>query len=357
MCPSRIQQFNYYKILSHAEVTELQWYTFVQDFDTATAFHSPVMFRIYTQVPFYEPFAFFVVDSAGCCLALLTGYMQTVKPGLFSGLTKRAVLMQSPLYSDIHALESLLSYYTCYYRNRVVYTEIRNHVDTLPQRSYFSANGFLYEDHLDIFIRLDQSQEDVLKTMDPTRKKQIKRGYNRGVTVSVIKNEDIEQLEKCIEIVIDLYKRIHLPLPSRDFILSAARFSDDTCKFVCFAAKYSDEVIGTRMVLCSGELIYDWYAGSLVHHYDKYPNDILPWEVFKWGTQNGYKIFDFGGAGKPGVPYGVRDYKLKFGGTLVNYGRYLKIHSPLKYFIAKMGFQAIKNITRLRLKFKNCFYL
>ena len=36
----------------------------------------------------------------------------------------------------------------------------------------------------------------------------------------------------------------------------------------------------------------------------------------------------FGGAGKPDKPYGVRDYKLKFGGQLVNWGRFEKVHKP-----------------------------
>ena len=62
---------------------------------------------------------------------------------------------------------------------------------------------------------------------------------------------------------------------------------------------------------------------------NKYPNDLIPWEVFLWGKENGYKLLDFGGAGKPDIPYGVREYKRKFGGELVNYGRFTHIHKPI----------------------------
>ena len=92
--------------------------------------------------------------------------------------------------------------------------------------------------------------------------------------------------------------------------------------------------------------IFDWYAGSKAEHYDKYPNDILPWEVLKYGHHAGYRIFDFGGAGKPGVQYGVRDYKLKFGGKVVNYGRLIYIHSPIKYFIAQKWFSFFLHFKR-----------
>jgi len=67
------------------------------------------------------------------------------------------------------------------------------------------------------------------------------------------------------------------------------------------------------------------------------PNDVLPWHIFLWGKQNGFKVFDFGGAGKPNIPYGVRDYKLKFGGKLVNFGRFELIHKPVLYRLGLIG--------------------
>ena len=52
--------------------------------------------------------------------------------------------------------------------------------------------------------------------------------------------------------------------------------------------------------------------------------------MFKQCKNAGKTIFDFGGAGKPVVHYGVRDYKMKFGGKLVNYGRLTLVHNPIK---------------------------
>lgn len=83
--------------------------------------------------------------------------------------------------------------------------------------------------------------------------------------------------------------------------------------------------------------IYDYYAGSLSSEYDKHPNDIIPWEIFKYYQKGGYLQFDFGGAGKPNIPYGVRDYKLKFGGELVNHGRYLFIHQQIFFLLLKLA--------------------
>lgn len=51
-------------------------------------------------------------------------------------------------------------------------------------------------------------------------------------------------------------------------------------------------------------------------------------KYFDRGHQNRFQIFDFGGAGKPNVSYGVRYYKMSFGGKLVNYGRYTLVLNP-----------------------------
>lgn len=111
-------------------------------------------------------------------------------------------------------------------------------------------------------------------------------------------------------------------------------------------------MIGVRIVLCYKELIYDWFAGADEKYLRYRPNDILPWEVMKWGSLNGYKVFDFGGAGIPNVPYGVRDYKLKFGGELVNFGRFENIHKPILMKIGKFGLRVYKKINELRTKYK-----
>ena len=113
-----------------------------------------------------------------------------------------------------------------------------------------------------------------------------------------------------------------------------------------FVAVSNEEIIGCRMVLCYGDIVYDWYAGASEKHLDKYPNDFLPWKVMQWGSLNGYKYFDFGGAGKPNEAYGVRDHKLKFGGNLIEYGRFEKIHNNFMMQIGKLGLKAFKLIKK-----------
>ena len=63
-------------------------------------------------------------------------------------------------------------------------------------------------------------------------------------------------------------------------------------------------------------------------------------------TNKIYCLFDFGGAGKPNVPYGVRDHKLKFSENLVEFGRFEKIYHPLLYKFALLGLRLYKIIKK-----------
>jgi lipid II:glycine glycyltransferase (peptidoglycan interpeptide bridge formation enzyme) len=62
------------------------------------------------------------------------------------------------------------------------------------------------------------------------------------------------------------------------------------------------------------------------------------WYILEWGVKNGYRVYDFGGAGKPGEEYGVRNFKAKFGGQLVCFGRNIYIHKPLQLKLSKLGY-------------------
>ncbi len=111
-----------------------------------------------------------------------------------------------------------------------------------------------------------------------------------------------------------------------------------------FCALKEGQIIGIRIGLVYKNMIYDWYAGSRRDFYKYNPNDFLPYNILVWGNNNGFELFDFGGAGKPNVPYGVRDHKMKFGGELVEFGRFEKVHNKLLLEIGKIGLKFYKKM-------------
>ena len=64
-----------------------------------------------------------------------------------------------------------------------------------------------------------------------------------------------------------------------------------------------------------------------------------------YANNNGIEHFDFMGAGAPDKDYGVRDFKAKFGGELVEHGRFVYICKPWLY---KLGAVAVSFLKRKR---------
>jgi lipid II:glycine glycyltransferase (peptidoglycan interpeptide bridge formation enzyme) len=63
------------------------------------------------------------------------------------------------------------------------------------------------------------------------------------------------------------------------------------------------------------DVIYGWFGGMDRAYGSFLPNELLTWHILKWGTEKGFRLYDFGGAGKPDEEYGVSNFKAKFGGN------------------------------------------
>ena len=182
--------------------------------------------------------------------------------------------------------------------------------------------------------------------MHQGRRKNIRRAQRIPLEFTeIVEHKD---LMDCVQMIKKTYNRVGLPSPDSQFFINAHEKFKGIGGLKIFAARYNSEIIACRFVLCHNKLIYDWYAGAHEEHLDKYPNDFLPFKVMEWGISNGYELFDFGGAGKPNKEYGVRDFKLKFGGELVEFGRFEQVHNPLLMKIGRLGLAIYKKIKYVR---------
>jgi serine/alanine adding enzyme len=174
------------------------------------------------------------------------------------------------------------------------------------------------------------------------RRNEIRRAIKEGTTFRP--DDSAESLSACYGILKKVYARARHPLPAKDYFLNLHRHLEARGQIRIFTARHSGKIVGCMICIAYEKTLYDLYAGSYPEYYSVYPNDLIPWEVFKWGRENGYTRFDFGGAGKPGIPYGVRDYKKKFGGEMINTGRLEARHRPLLYTFASTALKTYKRL-------------
>ena len=280
----------------------------------------------------------------GILLGVIINELNAILGSDFLGsFSTHSVVHSGPLVSDnsFGTLSKLIVEYDKVAENKSLYNEIWNLFDS--GSSFNNLNNYIYEGHLNFLINLDQSEDELWREIHKARKKNINRATKGGVIVEEINNK------KMIPIFYKLLKETYdnVKIPLADITLFESAFEQlvpkNMAKF--FLARHEDQYIGARAVLTYKNFVHDWYAGASNNALSLYPNDFLVWHILKWGIENNYKVFDFGGAGKPDVEYGPREFKRRFGGELVNYGRYRLTYSPLKKKFTNFGFKIYQKFT------------
>lgn len=316
----------------------VKWNNFVNVHPQGNIFQTPAMFEVYKTTKNYKPHLIAVVEKDKI-LALQLTVIQKVFSGLLGEFSSRAIIFGGPLVlnEDKEVLDLLLKGYNNEIKNKAIYSDFRNQWDVDDQKESFLKYGFKYNAHLDILFELEKGENQLWQEVNPKRRRGINKviNANEKFQIKEIDLADENLLIASYLILSEVYKRIKIPLHDISFFRNAKVHHGNN--LLALGLFKGDELIAVRYALCFNFKIYDWYAGAKDDFLKFRPNDNLPWELIKWGVQNNYKIYDFGGAGKPGVPYGVRDFKLSFGGKLVEFGRFEKIHKPIMMSIAKFG--------------------
>jgi serine/alanine adding enzyme len=327
-------------IISNPDKTK--WGNFVYNHPRGNIFQTPEMAEIYKNTKKYLPLTLAAIDSRSDeILALLNTAIIHEFSGPLRPLTSRSIIIGGPLYHDStkgrESVKRLMEHYDAIAGNLVLYTEIRNLWDT--NNSLF-LQDYSYEQHLNFLVDLSAGKDKLWKNLSKARRYGITKSSKMGVTIHEISSEN--ELCTLYFLLKDTYDRARHPLADKSLFDAVYTHLVPKNMGKIFFANLENNVIGAIALLLYKKNIYHWYSCSLNDYSKFYPNDILVWHALEWGSMNDFSVFDFMGAGKPDQNYGVREFKRQFGGALVNYGRYKKVHSPIKYWIAQKGLAVYK---------------
>jgi serine/alanine adding enzyme len=315
------------------------WELFIARHPHGNIFQSPAMYALYRSINTYQPGVLALQDGKGHVKGILL-YNIIHEPGKKKFFSYRSIIMGGPLVEndEEEAMLALLNAYVKKIRTtKAIYTQVRN-LRVSDHWSVFKAAGFRYSDHLNVCIDLSKTEAQLIQDMHKKRYSNIKRAIKKNCVVKV-PDANID-MNEVVRLMHKTYLRINMPRPPAELFLNATQYLKD--QVILGAAYYDDIMIACRMYVLFNGTMYDWYAGSDLQYKHLLPNDLLPWESMQWGKANHMRVYDFAGAGNPQKPYGVREYKTRFGGELVNPGRYQAVHKPLLYWIGRAGMRLLK---------------
>ena len=320
------------------------WRDFVLSHPAGNVFQTPEMFEVYSQTSGYKPFLWAVVNNNEI-LALHTPVSITLKGGLLHYLTTRNVSFGSVLVKEDEtgrrALSNLLQFYNQNVSNAPLFTELRNFSDLNYFQDIFIENGFNYEGYWNYILDLNRNEYDILQSFNKSARQSIRAAIRKGELI-VKEIQTRELIPLFYELVEKTYR--HAKIPLADISLFESAFDILVPKNMArFSICYANGVPAAATVdLQYKNVIYGWYNGMDRSLRSYNPNEFLMWDLIKFGAENGYSIFDFGGGGKVNEESGVRDFKLKFRGELIEYGRNICVHAPLRMNLAETTYNLIR---------------
>lgn len=326
-------------ILTYHQINPSQWQNLIETSPTATWFQTPEAYQFYQSVSEMCPFAYGVAQEDKL-VGVVVGYITQEKNPIKQFLTRRAIIIGGPLLADDineNALTKLLMIVVAM-GNSPIYIETRNFHDYSRWKNVFEQCGWKYQPHLNFHV--DTTTTEIIEqNLGKSRKRDIKTSLRDGATV--VENPTIEQVRSYYVLLKNLYAtKIKTPLFSLNFFENLYHHTNG--HFVLIE-KDNEIIGGTVCVELPNKCLYEWFVCGRDGEWKSiFPSSLATYAGICYAEKLNCKRFDMMGAGTPEEAYGVRDFKARFGGELVEHGRYLCIRKPILYNIGKLGVKLLK---------------
>jgi len=318
------------------------WQAFVREHPSGNVFQSPEMYEVFEKTGNYRPLLVTCHEN-GTLTGVLLGVRICNGSGILCRLSARCIVWGGPLVKNDNEVivADMIKAFSSQAAKECVYAEFRNLAPpTDGLKAAFKSVGFAYVPHLNIVVDLASDEQALFKGLAAAKRRNVKKAKKDGLVFGEIK-KDME-LNEMYDILKSVYKNTEVPLS--DFSLFKAMFTillpADLCRF--YKVSVDDQIAGVMVVLLHNNSMYEWYVGSRKKFYNFRPNEFLVWNVMLEAKKEGLRYFDFGGAGKPGKKYGVRDFKKGFGGEMFETGRFRKVFNLMAWMLGNAAIRMKK---------------
>lgn len=326
-----------------SRLDEEQWRALVAESPTATWFQTREAYGFYASLPsLMTPFVFAVAET-GRLTGVVVGYVTKEANRVKHYFTRRAIIVGGPLLADgisADALAQLLRTLAVRLAKRAIYIETRNFNDYSRWRTVFERCGFAYQPHLN--FRVDCSSPDVVeRNLGKGRKRDIRTSLRDGAVI--VEQPSLEQVEAFYAILRNLY-RTKVKTPLFPFSFFKKLYALPSAKILLVSL--NDRIVGGTVCVClEGKAAYEWFVCGMDGVFRNiFPSSLATYAGIRYAARHVMPVFDMMGAGTPDEDYGVRDFKARFGGALVEYGRWLNVRHRALFRIGKWGVALLKKL-------------
>jgi len=330
------------------------WSEFVSRHPDGNIFQSPEMFDLWSKTAQFEPVCRLAFNQDNRITGVAVAVIIQEKGWIKRHFSSRAVIYGGPLIAAepgqrMTVFMELMKSMIGQVGTRSVFLQIRNFFDTSEFKEALHTLGFRYSQRLNLIVPAF-SEEMVLRGMSKSRHRQIQKSKKNGAVLAAPCHSG--EVEIFYEILQRLYRdQVKKPLPDISFFKAFYEKSKDESFGIFRVVKYGEKIVGGIVCpITPGKTIFELYVCGLDKEYEKsgiYPSVMATWAPIEFALHHGIPSFDFMGVGVPHRSYGVRDFKMRFGGNVVNFGRYARVNNQLIYLISEVGYNLLVALRRV----------
>lgn len=244
-------------------------------------------------------------------------YIKRPVPWLIDGIQYYDVITPygygGPVIIDGNASSGLLAgYYAAWsaycHENGIVAEFIRFHLfDNTDLRNTFPGEIVHISDN--VVRRLDDTMDVMWMEFEHKVRKNVKKAQSNGLTVTI--DGTGTELSEFLNIYYSTMERNN----AKDYYYFNRAYFQSIIntlpgRFMFFHVWKDDTIVSTELVLCSDKYVYSFLGGTMDEYYSMRPNDLLKYEIIKWGKETRHIAFILGGG--YGGNDGIYRYKKAF---------------------------------------------
>lgn len=206
-------------------------------------------------------------------------------------------------------------------------------------------------------LDLTKSEDILFKNLASKTRYNVNLAYKKGVRI--FENSTAEGMEQYIEILKETTKRQGFYAHSPKYFRKMWKSLGNSGMIRIFNAVYDDKILTSWIMFVFNDVLYYPYGASRNLNREVMANNLMMWEMIKFGKKEKCKMFDMWGSlgpepNKKDSWYGFHKFKKGYGGDLVEFlGTYDYVTDFPMYKIFKIGddlrWKFLKIRTKLRI--------
>ena len=296
-----------------SQIDRSAWSALAAQSPVASWFQTPKAYDFFASVPqSVKPFVVAVCEKE--LKGIIVGYTVAEGRALKRFFSKRTIIQGGPLLASDISDDELAALLNAVPRCGI-YCEMRNFSDYSRWQNVFERAGWTYQPHYDVYMNTTAGWQNRLQD---AKKRQAAKYIKDGYSWHEAQSE--EELHSWFYLLKTLYRnKVHCPLFDYQFFHTA--WEKGFCRIIVVQDGYR-HIVGGALVPVLGKTAYEWYiCGSVM----------ATFALQDWCEKNKIECLDTMGAGEPNKQYGVRDFKLRMGGELHEFGRFIRIQAKYRY--------------------------